>query len=420
MDRRQYFNQFALLFSGTVAGQVLNFASYPLLARLYSPEAFGAFATFIAATAIPGAIACLRFDLAIPTAPKWGRFAILWLCIIISAASGLVCILGSAAYWLLAQGSFNPLLPILFGLTIFLTGFSLSAPLYLMRHDQYRSTSISAVARTAATVLAQLGFAFAFPSSFSLILGSVLGLVAQCMVLGWSIWAHARLARPRRSHMMALFRRYRRQVAIDIPGTLLAIGSLNVPTFVIAAVYGQRIVGYYGFAQRIAVLPLQLFNDSLSQIFFQKAARAHEETGHFWAELKFNLVSTSLVAAGTVIGIWLFARPVVALYLGTQWLPVAAMLIILAPMLGIRSVAYSITPSIFVLRRVHWRVVHFVIEGLLQAACYAAAISMGLSAIQYLALMSTLLALEWLRFLVQMVIGARKGRKSIDPVLASN
>jgi len=411
MDRRLYLKQFAMLFSGTVAGQVLNLASYPLLARIYSPAAFGAFATFVAATAIPSSIACLRFDLAVPTAPNWGRFAILWLCIFVSAAAGLICILGSAAYWVIFERSFDPFLPLLFGVTIFVTGFCLAATLYLMRHDQYRSTSVSAVARTGATALTQLGLGIVSPTSFSLIVGSVVGLVVQGVMLAWSMWAHARPRAPRRSSMVVLFTRYRRQVAIDIPGTVLAIGSMNMPTFVIAALFGQRIVGYYGFAQRIAILPLQLFNDSLSQVFFQKAARAHEESGHFWPELRFNLIVTGFVSLGTVAGIWLLAKPVIALYLGAQWLPVATILIVLAPMLGIRSVAYSITPSIFVLRRVHWRFIHFVIEAVLHAVCYVAAIWQGLTAIQYLILLSVLFALEWMRFLVQMVIAARKVRR---------
>lgn len=420
MDHRQYLKHFAMLFSGTVAGQVINLASYPLLARLYTPAAFGAFATFVAATAIPSSIACLRFDLAVPTAPQWGRFAILWLCTFMSGAAGIVSVLGSAAYWLLVEGSFNPFLPVLFGLTIFMTGFCLGTTLYLMRNDQYRFTSVSAVARTGTTAATQLGLGLVMPNSFSLIVGSVVGLAAQALILASSMWIHTRPRGPRRSQMLVLFRRYRRQVAIDIPGTVLAIGSMNMPTFVIAAIYGQRIVGYYGFAQRIAILPLQLFNDSLSQVFFQKAARAHEESGHFWPELRFNLVATTLVSLGAVLGIWIFAKPVVALYLGQKWLPVSIMLIILAPMLGIRSVAYSITPSIFVLRRVHWRFVHFVIEGVLHAICYTAAIALGLSSIEYLILVSALFGIEWLRFLFQMIIAARRLRWSAQPALEPN
>jgi lipopolysaccharide exporter len=347
----------------------------------------------------------------VPTAPRWGRFAILWLCLMMSAVTGALCVVGSAVYWLLFEKQFNPALPLLFGLTVFLTGVTLCATLYLMRHDQYRATSVSAVARTGATVVTQLGLGAISASSASLIIGSVLGLAVQTVILAWSMWAHARPAAPRRSHIIAMFRRYRRQVTIDMPSTLLAIGSMNAPTFLIAALYGQRIVGYYGFAQRIAILPLQLFNDSLSQIFFQKAARAQEDSGNFWPELRFNLISAGAVSLATVIGIWLFAAPVVHLYLGAKWAPVATMLIVLAPMLGFRSLAYSVTPTIFILRRVHWRFIHFVIEGVLHLTCYAAALALGLGAIQYLVLVSALFSVEWVRFLIQMIIGARKSTR---------
>ena len=77
MDRRQFFGQFAALFTGTAVAQLFNLASYPLLARLYTPDQFGLFGAFIAAAAIPGAIACGRFELGITTAPASGRKAML-------------------------------------------------------------------------------------------------------------------------------------------------------------------------------------------------------------------------------------------------------------------------------------------------------------------------------------------------------
>ena len=50
------------------------------------------------------------------------------------------------------------------------------------------------------------------------------------------------------------------------------------------------------------------------------------------------------------------------------------------------------------------------VEAILHVICYAVALSQGVTAIQYLMLLSALFALEWLRFLVQMVIAARKVR----------
>ena len=50
------------------------------------------------------------------------------------------------------------------------------------------------------------------------------------------------------------------------------------------------------------------------------------------------------------------------------------------------------------------------VEAILHVICYAVARSQGMTAIQYLMLLSALFALEWLRFLVQMVIAARMVR----------
>src|SRR5687767_8086459 len=116
MDRRQYLRHFMVLFSGTAAAQLVNLASYPFLARLYTPADFGVFAMFVAVSAIPGAIACGRFDLAVPTAPRAGRFAILWLCVAIAVAMGALSTVGSAIYWFATDAQVQPAIPLLLGL----------------------------------------------------------------------------------------------------------------------------------------------------------------------------------------------------------------------------------------------------------------------------------------------------------------
>src|SRR5688572_11530529 len=143
MDPRQHFRHFMLLVSGSTAGQLVNLASYPFLARLYSPAEFGEFAIFVAASSIPGAIACARFELAIPTVPSHSRFAIVWLsycvALIIAAASGVI----GAVYWLSMHTPGALLLAALLALAVGLTGFSNATSLLLMRHDEYRLASAS-------------------------------------------------------------------------------------------------------------------------------------------------------------------------------------------------------------------------------------------------------------------------------------
>jgi lipopolysaccharide exporter len=108
----------------------------------------------------------------------------------------------------------------------------------------------------------------------------------------------------------------------------------------------------------VAVLPLQLFNDSLSQVFFQRAARAQEQRGEFWDEFRFTALASGAISLAMLAGLVLFARPVIAIYLGPQWELAGEILVILAPMLAVRSVTMSLATTVFVLKKPSWLLWH--------------------------------------------------------------
>lgn len=413
MDRRQYLGHFIILFTGTAAAQVLNLASYPFLARLYSPADFGVFATFVAASAIPGAVACGRFDLAVPTAPSAGRFAILWLCVLFATLMGALAALGGAIYWWGVEGVSDPVRPLLLGLCVFFTGFCAAGALFLMRHDWYRVNSASLLARTGAVVALQIGLAFVAPSPLSLIVGFTAGFAVQALIFAWTIWRHIEPGPPRPRQMRAMFRRYKRQVAVDIPSTFVAAVSYNLLTFMLAAHYGQVAVGLYALGARIAIMPLQLFNDSLGQVFFQKAAAAERERGHFWPEMKFNLTVSGLISLGALFGLWLLAHPFIRLYLGAEWEPAADMLVVLAPMLAARSLAMSIATTVFVMRKAHWLLAHNVANAVAHGIAFAAALILGLGVMSFLVVAAALLTIEYLLFALFLALKAYGGTKRL-------
>jgi lipopolysaccharide exporter len=358
VDRRQFFHQFLALFSGTAVAQLFNLASYPLLARLYTPADFGLFGTFIAAAAIPGALACGRFELGITTAPDSGRRAILWLCYALAFAVACISTIVMAFYWSWAQApQLGLLLPMLF-LSVLLTGVVNATTMYLMRHESFRYASFGGVVRTATTVIVQLAFVLAIPGPMGLIVGFAIGLVAQSLMGLAIVLRRFPIGTPEVVGMADMYRRFKHQVAVDIPGTLVAALSLNLIPFILQAMHGIRAVGHYALGQRVAVLPLQLFNDSLSQVFFQRAARAQEQRGEFWAEFRFTLLASGAVGLVTMIGLWLFARPVIAIYLGPNWDVAADILVILAPMLAIRGVTMSLATTVFVLGKPAWLLWH--------------------------------------------------------------
>lgn len=407
MNRGQFSRQFLALFSGTMLAQVFNLASYPLLSRLYTPEDFGLFGTFIAASAIPGAIACGRFELAIATVPHAGRRAMLWLCLSLALGVSIISTaLMSLWWWHSGVPSLALLAPMLF-LAVLLTGVTNASTMYLMRHESFRFASAGVVVRTATTVVLQLGFALLWPSPTGLIVGFCLGLAAQAL-LGMAI-SHRSfgIGKPRTGQMRAMFRRFRPQVSVDLPGSLLAALSFNLIPFFLQYLYGIRAVGFYSMGQRIAVLPLQLFNDSLSQVFFQRAARAQEERGEFWAEYRFTLLASGAISLAMLAGMLLLARPVLALYLGAGWDMAATILIIMAPMLAIRSVTMSLATSVFVLKRPVWLLYHNMAGVAAIAAAFGFAWKTEGGLTQFLTLLALLQGAELLLFFAAITWASR-------------
>jgi O-antigen/teichoic acid export membrane protein len=389
---------FLIILSGNGAAQVVNLLGYPFLARLYSPEEFGLFGLFVAAAGALGVIASGRFEFAIPTAPRWGVSSLLWLCFIVSTGFGLIGGLGAAIYLWIHPADAGFAYAVLFGLSVSLIGICTASTMLVMRNDGYRAAAGSMLARTGAVVLSQVALAFVVPYAVSLMVGFALGLVVQAILLLFWAVRKVGIGRPRAKQMRAMFLHYRRQVTIDFPSALGAAGAIHVLTFALAILYDQRIVGFYSMGSRLAVVPLALVNDALSQVFFQKASRAKAEKGHMWDELKFSVLTSGVLSLGVLVALVVFARPFIGIFLGQTWLPAADMLIVLAPMVAMRSLAMSVSTTVFVLRSAHWLFVHNVATVVIPLAACAAAAIFQLSPITFLALVSALLFVEYAAF----------------------
>jgi O-antigen/teichoic acid export membrane protein len=216
------------------------------------------------------------------------------------------------------------------------------------------------------------------------------------------------IGRPIKDDMRAMFRRFRTQVSVDLPGTLLAALSFNLIPFFMQYLYGIKAVGHFSVGQRIAVLPLQLFNDSLSQVFFQRAARAFEERGEFWQEYRFTLLWSGLISLAMLAGMLFLARPVLTIYLGEGWDLAATILIIMAPMLAIRSVTMSLATTVFVLQRPAWLLYHNMAGVVAIVVAFALAWMVGARLEQFLTMLAILQGLELLIFFAVLTISSRR------------
>jgi O-antigen/teichoic acid export membrane protein len=353
MDHRLYLRQVGVLFSATAIAQLINFASYPLLSRTYDSVAFGYFSIFVSAASIIGPLACARFDIVVQAAPHAQRFAALKLATLISVPVALLSALGYAMLAPSIEGMAAWIVALLFGVSVFLIGFSFTGTAFLIKHEAYRHNGIAIITRVACTVAPQLLLFWLLPDARGLIIGFCAGVLAQAAVLAAGVERLGRRRTPQR-RMGMMMRRYRQYPLYDVPSTFLSMFALYAANFFILHLYGPDDVGHFAFAFRLAALPMALLAGSLSEVFFQKAAKSFQLTGAYWSPLRFNLAVAGVLAAVIFVATLLLARWAVHIYLGPQWGPVADVLIIMAPMMAARFIFITVSAAPLVTGKTGW------------------------------------------------------------------
>lgn len=297
---------------GTAVGQGAVLLATPFLARMYPPEEFGLLALLLTISNVATAVACLRYDIVLPSAPDRDIRGLIVLCL--GAGLGLA-ILTSLAITLLSEvptlsETLKPLAEIwpVVALCIVLAGAFQAAGALLLRLGAYRSVGL---------LRASQGLAF-----------SALGAVP---VIGL-MWAHAlsffggagalmRLPRrgPDDAGWMEVASRYKSLPALSLPGALLDVIGYSLCIWTIVSVYGQAAGGELSQVQRLVGAPLMLISISLGQILLRQTAELmHDRPAlrQLLLRLLGVLAAMSVLAAAVL---FLAGKPVIDLVLGERW-----------------------------------------------------------------------------------------------------
>ena len=410
MNVRLYARQVGVLLFGNAAAQLVNLASYPALTRLYTPVDFGGFALFLTAIGILGPIACARFDIAVQSARDW-QLPTVWrqamrMNLLIAAGTA-----AALAIYSLATGRLGLDLALLVAAAVALSGYTLAALALLVRQERYKLYSQSLLARSMTTAVAQVALWLVLPQALGLILGFCAGFAVQAVILAAALRGIA-WRRSTAAHRKAIAARYRRQMATDVPSTLLTGAVINVMALLLLDLYSRAEVGFYSLAFRVAVLPLALISGSLSEVFFQKASASYRRTGGFWKEVRLNILSTAALSLVIFVPMALLARPVFGFAFGEQWLPAADLLVLLAPMLAVRFVSASIQTAPLVIGRASWLLAQNF--GLIAAIALAFGLAKreGLAIESYVLLTSLLMAAVYGAFLLFVALTVRRRYRS--------
>ena len=334
---------FTLLTGGALA-QLVPLLLGPVLARLFSPEAFGLFTAFATIAASVAVVACARYEYALPMAHDDAEAAAL-LSLALRIWVGVVALSVPLAWVLHAAGRLAVAwaLP----LSVAATGLLQLLMMWSNRAEAYGALAASRFVQYAGAALLQValgwwlwrGSAAGADAAWALVLGPVIAVALAAPLLartapagGWSaLWrvpGHA---------MRSVARRYRDFPLLNTPHAFLGALQDALAVALLIAWSGEAAAGFWGLALRYLKAPATLVGTAVSQALYPRLtqstpAEAQRAVRQVMALL--GALALVLMLVLLLMGPWLFAT-----VFGAQWRDAGELARALAPYIAAHFVA---------------------------------------------------------------------------------
>lgn len=335
-----------LLMGGALA-QLVPLLLGPVLARLFTPQAFGVFTTFSTVAATVAVVACGRYEFALPMARDEDEAAVLLaLCVRIGL---LVLVLSVPLAALLNMTGHLPL-PWLLPLAVAAAGALQLLIMWSNRAQRFRALAISRVLQYGGAALLQVALGVALwgaarqpagaEAAWALVIAPVISGVLAMLVLvqpapagGWRALLPAR-AHPGMRQVAVKFRDF---PLLNTPHAFLGALQDALAVAMLVAFSGHAAAGFWGLGLRYLKAPATLVGSAVSQALYPRLegaqpADAQRAVRQIMALL--GVVALGLMLVLMVAGPWLFR-----LVFGAAWQEAGELARALAPYIAVHFVA---------------------------------------------------------------------------------
>lgn len=322
--------QLSLLFSGTLACQLINFVAMLLILRLYGPAEFGEFGAFNAVLQLLLPLAALSLPVAMPLSGSRVQSKAL------VSLSHLVSLAVCTVFFVLLF-SFQAEFVRLFSLQhsaelVYLLPLALwfSARLQLVQQTLVKLQQFKPVVQAELLQALLLNLARILLGYWQAVSAVLISIVAVSGLThrGWlqhvaasdlqAAWQPLPF-QPRRARYWLRLKRCLRQFRafplFQTPQLLLNGAAQNVPVLVLASLFGSSTVGLYLLAKTLLELPILLLSRAVGDVFYGHVAQLHQQQGGLDGLLlkaTLSLAGLGLLPLGVVLVLgpdlfgWLF------------------------------------------------------------------------------------------------------------------
>jgi len=355
-----YWKKVMSVFSGMAIAQAIPLLGSLLIARIYAPDSYGVYATWLGVSQILTVGISYRLEAAfgLEADGKTRTELVAATVILILLTGGALCVVLAVLLLLGIGSSWNVmpttllwlLLPQSTGMALSLAWQSWAAnngafkKLNLIRINQaFLITSMQVIAGLFYPNAASLAIAQTLAAWLNLLLClKIMPIRGAVSVEGLRAWHH---------FVCHYLEKYRRFPTLSLPADLINTTAAQMPVILIGSRFGTEIAGYYALATRMMGAPVSLLGGAVRDVFKRAANEEFRTLGHcrpiyqrtFWVLLGMSLAM--------IIVVILFAEPLFIWTFGAQWTMAGVMTAWLIPMYALGFMASPLSYTFYITQK---------------------------------------------------------------------
>lgn len=330
-----------------------------ILANYYGPDSYGVYNVFLSYILIIPVLAGLRLDNMMILQRGSTEIRNLFNAILIISFF-LSFLIISVMFALDALNIIPFRLPgylmILVGVGAVLTGWNLTQNNLFTKYRLFKQISTAFVITSIFSIAFQAVFYFLGWKEHGLIYGWLVGLTASFIY-------NARVSKGRLKKVnIPLFRetvkKHKRIVQFTYPSDSINAVANNIMPILIFFYFTQSEVGIYSMAFKILSVPLMLLSNSVSRVYFQKAASLNYSDKKTLYGLTKKVILTNVgIMVGFVLLINTIGIYLLNIFLDSKWETLGAFILALSFWILARSAMNPIAPVVVVINKNHYSLI---------------------------------------------------------------
>lgn len=353
-----YWKHVSSVFSGTLLAQSIPIIGSLVITRIFSPEGFGEFSTWLALVSFVSVIVTLRLENTLPIvtdgdARNEAVFIILVTTLLVTTLF-TACLFASC--FLFEIGGFLPketALLLFAPPAIVFVALNQVWQTWAAVNGSYKKLNTMRVVQALTTVLIQIIAGLEYPSAFSLVFGFALASAISFVVAFRMMPRLVDRKFCKKVQFSDFFKKFKKFYLYALPADAINTAVSQLPLLVVFQRFGSETAGYLALTIRVLGAPVGLVGKAVLDVFKRHAVESIREIGNC-RELYLKTFTVLVMASGLMVVCTVFlAEDIFNLAFGVEWAKSGQMAIWLLPMFALGLIASPLSYISYLVGKPH-------------------------------------------------------------------